>query len=174
MPPTDAHDAFLQFAADNLNEHLGRIRRCVQLLSDEQVWYRPNGHSNSIGNLLLHLRGNVTQWIVSGLGGTEFQRDRPAEFAQRDIIPRTDCLSRLEDAVASAIDVIRRGRPLLEQRFQIQTYDVTGLEAVFHVVEHFAYHTGQIVTTTKWLLDVDLSLYDEQGRRKDGKKRGAP
>jgi len=174
MTPFDEQETFLRFAAENLNEHVGRIRRCVGLLTDEQVWYRANENSNSIGNLLLHLRGNITQWIVSNLGGRAFERDRPAEFAQRVVIAKDVLMRQLEEAVAATTEVIRGGREKLGQRYKIQAYDVSGLEAIFHVVEHFAYHTGQIITTTKWLLDVDLSLYDEQGRRKDGKRTGAP
>ena len=174
MNTFDVQETFVRFAAENLSEHLGRIRRCATLLSDAQVWYRPNENSNSIGNLMLHLRGNITQWIVSNLGGRAFNRDRPAEFAQREIIAKDVLIRQLEEAVAATCDVIRSGHDKLGQRYKIQAYDVTGLEAIFHIVEHFAYHTGQIITTTKWLLDVDLSLYDDQGRRKDGKRTGAP
>ncbi|MFQ5424765.1 MAG: DinB family protein [Phycisphaerae bacterium] len=163
------------YAASKLEEHLAQIERCAALLSDDQVWYRPNESSNSIGNLLLHLRGNVMQWIVAGLDAQPFERDRPAEFTQRKPIPAKTLMDGLRAAVRAATEVIRRlDAAALGRDYRIQNYAVSGTAAVLHVVEHFAFHTGQIITTTKWLLDVDLSLYDEQGHRGDGRNQGTP
>src|SRR5215510_15296752 len=80
-------------------DFLPKIERCVDLLSDEQIWWRPNAESNSIGNLLLHLCGNARQWIVSGLGGERDARHRQSEFDQRDVIRRAELVEKLETAV---------------------------------------------------------------------------
>lgn len=145
-------------------DYLPKIERCLGLLSDEQIWWRANPQSNSIGNLLLHLSGNVRQWIVVGLGGAPDRRDRDAEFARREVIPRDELLNLVRqtladaDATLSAFDVNR-----LVDRFTIQKTDVSALGAIFHVVEHFSMHTGQIIMLTKMFADIDLEFYDFKG-----------
>ena len=147
-----------------LTDYLPKIERCVELLNDEQVWWRANPESNSIGNLLLHLSGNVRQWIGVGLGGTPDHRNRDAEFAQRDVIPREQLLETLRetlneaDATLAAFDANR-----LEQRLTIQKLDTSALAAIFHVVEHFSMHTGQIIMLTKMFAAIDLEFYDFKG-----------
>lgn len=162
-------------AADKLADHLSQVRHCVELLTDEQIGYRPNQSSNSIGNLLLHLRGNVTQWIIGGIGGQPFERDRAAEFGARAPLDKPALIEPLSATIAEGRRILRGlDADALVREYPIQEYRVTGLAAVLHVVEHFAFHTGQIVTITKWLLDVDLSLYDAQGHRRDLRRGGAP
>ena len=114
-------------------------------------------------------------WIVAGLGGRAFERDRPAEFAQREPLSIEPIMQRLAVAVHDA-DALIAGLSddALTRSYEIQNYRVTGLEAVYHVVEHFAFHTGQIITMTKAIKDCDLSLYDAQGHRRDGRASGAP
>jgi uncharacterized damage-inducible protein DinB len=145
------------FAAD----YLPKIERCLDLLTDEQIWWRANPQSNSIGNLLLHLSGNVRQWIVCSLGGASDQRDRDSEFAERIIIPRDELLARLKQTLSEADATLAKFDPdkLLERRV-IQGLDVTALEAIFHVVEHFSMHVGQILYITKQLTAHDLHFYD--------------
>jgi uncharacterized damage-inducible protein DinB len=156
-------------SVERLEHYLAQIRRCSLLLGDEGVWERPNGHVNSVANLVLHLTGNVRQWILGGVGGIPVERDRPAEFAARGGAGAAELVDGLTAAVCDAIGVIRGldSVRLAETRV-IQGYDVTVQTAVLHVVEHFSYHAGQVVHATKWLKDVDLSLYDAQGRRIDG------
>lgn len=167
--------AFVGYAIQKLGDHLAQIRRCTSLMSSEEIWYRPNESSNSVGNLLLHLRGNITQWIVCGIGGRPGQRDRQAEFDRREPIPTDTLVRDLQGGVDDVIEVLRGvSVATLTAEFVIQDYTVTGVAAITHVVEHFAFHTGQIVTTTKWLLDVDLSLYDAHGHRRDGRDSGMP
>jgi uncharacterized damage-inducible protein DinB len=175
MPSSDIGRAFTDYAARKLEDHFAQIARCVSLLSGEQLWHRPNGHSNSVGNLLLHLRGNVGQWVLGGVGGQAMARDRQAEFDARGPMAKESVLGPLAETIRAACEVIRgtTEAELLEER-TIQNYRVTVLAAIMHVVEHFAFHTGQIVTITKWLLDVDLSLYDERGQRRDGRKDDVP
>lgn len=148
-----------------LRMDLSQIRRCALLLSRDELWRRANAHCNSVGNLILHLTGNVSQWAVAGLKRHATPRDRPGEFSQRDAGDAATILAPLESAVESAIRIIESlSAPELGERFSIQGYDVSGVEVVFHVGEHFSFHTGQIVHITKALRDVDLSLFDPQGR----------
>ena len=137
-------------AANELTSALGKIKHCLGQLSDEQVWWRSRPSLNSIGNLILHLCGNVRQWIVAGLDGAADGRDRPAEFSERGPIPRDELLRRLEDVVDEARTVLARqtARQLLEAR-RIQGFDVTGLAAIFDSVPHFRGHTQEIVSMTR-------------------------
>src|SRR5437763_5438710 len=86
-------------AAHELNNACDRIKHCLRQLNDEQIWRRPHPSLNSIGNLTLHLCGNLRQWIVAGIGGAADIRDRPAEFAERGPVPKTDLLFKLEEVV---------------------------------------------------------------------------
>lgn len=166
--------AFTSYATGRLLDCLANIERCAALLTVEQIWARPNEVSNSVGNLALHLTGNVTQWITAGLRGETFHRDRPSEFAERSPLPVEQILSPLREAVERACAVIADLTPeSLACDYPIQGRTVSGLAAVFHVVEHFSFHTGQIVSTTKLLTGRDLSLYDPQGMRLGELKGGS-
>src|SRR2546423_1938268 len=144
-----------------IEDFLPKIERCLERLSDEQIWWRPNEQSNSIGNLLLHLSGNARQWIVCGVGGAADSRDRDAEFAQRSVLARGDLHSLLTRALAEVDATLAQfdSNQLLERR-TIQGSDVTVLEAILHVVEHFSMHVGQILYITKLLTAHDLHFYD--------------
>src|ERR1700716_1230057 len=97
--------AFVQEARDLITEeYLPKIERCVEKLTDEQVWWRPNPESNSIGNLLLHICGNARQWIVCGLGGATDERQRQTEFDEREGIPRDELLEKLRTTIAEVGD----------------------------------------------------------------------
>src|ERR1051325_2183401 len=131
--------AFLKESRSLLTgDYLPKIERCVTLLTDDQIWWRANASSNSIGNLLLHLSGNVRQWIVVGLGGAADTRDRDAEFAQRDVIARSELLTRLRETLRDADQTLADfdTERLLDQ-FTIQGLQVVALAAILHVVEHF-------------------------------------
>jgi uncharacterized damage-inducible protein DinB len=143
---------FLAEADGFLAQYMSRIRDCVALLSEEQVWWRPNEACNSVGNLLLHLCGNLSQWVLSALGGQAYERRRAQEFRAREGEPRTDLVARLEEVVRSARAVIGGlDAAALERACHVQATDTDGLGVVFHVVEHMSYHTGQIVAATKQL-----------------------
>jgi uncharacterized damage-inducible protein DinB len=154
--------AFVAHARSYLSsDYLPKIERCLEELTDMDVWWRAAEESNSIGNLILHLAGNARQWIVSGIGGEADERVRQREFDERDAMPRAELLALLKrnleevDEVLAKLDCSR----LLERRM-IQGHEVTILEAIFHVVEHFSMHTGQIVLLTKMLTRKDLRFYD--------------
>ncbi len=159
---SDVAQAFIEEARSKLAvDYLPKIERCLERLSDAEVWWRPNDQSNSIGNLLLHLEGNARQWIVGGVGGALDRRARDGEFSERNQIPRADLLERLRATLAEVDEVLARLDPasLLRER-HIQGLDVTTLRAIFHVVEHFSMHTGQIIQLTKLLTSGDLVFYD--------------
>lgn len=143
------------------DQYLPKIERCLEKLTDRQLWWRANPESNSIGNLLLHISGNARQWIVSGLGGAPDARQRQTEFDERDGIARADLLARLRTTVSEVDDVLARfNTARLLDEFQIQGTTSTALAAIFHVTEHFSMHTGQIILLTKMLAEVDLVFYD--------------
>ena len=154
-------DAFLLQARLHLNDDfMPRIEACLKVLSEEDVWWRAHETNNSVGNLLLHLSGNVQQWIVSGIGGKPDDRQRALEFSERNAIPKTTVWSKLQDSVAEASQILEYfpAGQLLEKR-RIQGFDKTALQAIFHVVEHFALHTGQVIYITKLREGKDLKFY---------------
>jgi hypothetical protein len=133
-------------AGNELTSALGKIKHCLSQLNDEQVWRRSQPSLNSIGNLILHLCGNLRQWIVAGMGGAADARDRPAEFAERGPIPKADLLRMLDTVIGETREVLCKltARQLLEAR-RIQGFDVTGMAAIFDSVPHFRGHTQEII-----------------------------
>jgi hypothetical protein len=143
------------------SDYLPEIERCLDELAGDDIWWRPNDASNSIGNLVLHLCGNVTMWILGGVGRLPFERDRQQEFDERRSIPAGELRGRLRGVVERADEVMRGvGADELLSRRQIQGYDVTVLEAIYHVVEHFGMHTGQIILLSKARLGRGLNLWE--------------
>ena len=141
-------------------DYLPKLLHCVEQLSDDDLWWRPNEVSNSIGNLVLHLCGNIRQWVVASIGGVDFNRDRDAEFAARGPVPKADLMADLKRAVLEVDDVLARlESSRLLDRLRIQTYEVSTLQAVYHVVEHFGYHLGQILYIYKMRTGIDPRFY---------------
>lgn len=154
---------FVEFSRGKLLEqYWPRLRACVESLTDEQVWWRPNEASNSIGNLILHLNGNVTQWLISPFVHREDKRNRPAEFSERRHIPKTELLETLAATMQEVARVLPRiSESELIATYQIQGYTVSGLHAIYQVIEHFGLHYGQITYITKMLRSEDLGFYRE-------------
>ena len=145
-------------------EYPTKIRRCLDVLPSRAVWLREDEQSNSIGNLLLHLAGNVRQWIISSVGGAPDSRHRRGEFEARDGDDVEALFAALRRTLDEADEVIASLTPetLLERRM-IQSRDVSVLEAVYHVVEHFALHTGQIILLTKRHAPGRIRFYEDAG-----------
>jgi hypothetical protein len=154
---------FLEFSRKKLLEQFWpRLRACVEPLTEQQVWWRPNEASNSIANLILHLNGNVRQWIVDSFNSSEDRRNRPAEFAAHEGMTAAALLERLGLTLAEAAGVLARlTESDLVARYEIQGYHVSGLDAVYQVVEHFGLHYGQILYIAKSLSGRDLGFYRE-------------
>jgi uncharacterized damage-inducible protein DinB len=154
-------EAMIALSRRYLREYLTKIRLAVSVLDDEIVWARPNDASNSIGNLMLHLAGNARQWIVSGVGGAADIRDRQSEFDQRAPLPATSLIDWLEQTVTEVDRVLASLTPAdLHTRRTIQANDVSVLEAIYHVVEHFSMHTGQIILLAKSKEPDRIRFYD--------------
>jgi hypothetical protein len=176
--PTTA-TLFLEFSRQKLlKQYWPRLRACVESLTDEQVWWRPNDASNSTGTILLHLNGNVRQWLVASFNRREDTRDRPAEFSGNTLIPRGDLLEQLGTTMQEAAEVLSRLAEVdLLAPMEVQGYNVTGMAAVYQVVEHFGLHFGQVLYVTKMLRGEDLGFYREltdSGRASEKSRRGHP
>jgi uncharacterized damage-inducible protein DinB len=143
-------------------EYRTQLRLAVEALTEDALWWRANDQSNSVGNLLLHLNGNVRQWILAGVGGQTDERHRAAEFAARSGPPSSILLADL-DRTLDEVDAVLAGltdAALLEPR-TIQGRDLTVLAAVFHVVEHFSQHLGQIILVAKLRAPGAINFYDD-------------
>jgi len=159
MSSAPCEPTFLDFSARKLRQMGGRIEDCLRRLTAEQIWARGGENENAIGNLVLHLCGNVRQWIISGVGGEADIRQRDAEFVAREAAG-LDLAAQLRDTVVRACGIIAALPPeRLTERLVLQGYQVTVLEAIYAVVEHFSGHTGQIVYVTKMLTGEDLGYY---------------
>ncbi len=154
------HEIFIRFSAEKLKQLADRIDTCLARLSDEQIWWRGASESNAVGNLVLHLRGNLGQWILSGAGGAPDTRKRDDEFNATGGTDREELRRLLRERVSEAVTVILALTPeQLMTVVQIQKYNLTLLEAVYHVVEHFGQHAAQIMYATKLLTGTDLGFY---------------
>jgi uncharacterized damage-inducible protein DinB len=154
-----------------LEDYFMKIEAAIEALDDEQLWRRPNESSNSVGNLLLHMSGNVRQWIISGVGGAQDIRDRASEFTARGSAAKGELVELVRatldeaDAVLTKIEdecAATNSDEPLQRICKPQAYDATVFDAIFHVVEHFSYHTGQIVFAAKWLAEGRVSFYDDR------------
>lgn len=152
---------FLDLSRGYLAEdYLPKIRSAVEKLSEEDIWWKPNAASNSIGNLLLHLSGNLAQWIVSAVGGRPDERQRHLEFDPEQRSSAAAMLEGLATTVADASEVLANvDHAILGDMRTIQGREVTCLEAIYHAVEHFSMHTGQILYIAKLRSGSDLNFY---------------
>ena len=145
-------------------EYPTKIRMAVVGLPQDIVWWRANEESNSIGNLLLHLAGNIRQWVVTGIGGAAGTRVRSLEFSMREGPDAAELLEILESAVRDAdavLATIDSGQ--LDRELTIQGRQTTVLAAVYHVVEHFSMHAGQIFVIAKMHAPGSVAFYDDAG-----------
>ncbi|WP_297693510.1 DinB family protein, partial [uncultured Eudoraea sp.] len=128
-----------------------------------QLWIRPNDNLVSIANLILHLEGNIRQWILTGIGNHPDHRKRDLEFSQTDRIDRKEMLSKLKDAIDKTIEVVNQIQDEEWTKVRsVQGYKESVLSIVIHVIEHFSYHTGQITYYTKLLTNKNTNYYGDQ------------
>lgn len=162
MSPAAPADSTLPgLAVHYLGEYLAKIEAAIAPLSDEQLWWRPAESASAIGNLLLHLTGNLSQWVLAGLGGRPYARRRGEEFAARVGAPKAELLAALAATVAACRETAAALPPAeLSRARPIQGYEVDGSRALFHAVEHMSYHTGQIVLLAK-ALGAALDFYPQ-------------
>ena len=146
-----------------LEESIPRLHKCLDKLSEAEIWYRPNTHTVSIGNLVLHLNGNVRQWLISGLGGAPDLRQRQQEFDETGPKPTSE-LKEMLDILENDIEVVLEGlstSDLITER-TIQGYKSSGVSILVHVVEHFSYHVGQVTILVKSRMNLDMGYYQGQ------------
>lgn len=151
---------FLEQSIYYLELNTPRIEKCLAELSEDEIWQRPNGLSNSVGNLLLHLCGNITQYILSSLGQVPDERVRDAEFAAQGGFNKAELMQKLSETVSNACEVIRNldQTDLLRLR-SVQGFQLSAIGIIIHVTEHYSYHTGQIAFWVKQLKNKDLDFY---------------
>ena len=144
------------------DECMPRIKQCIELLSEEQLWLKPNQNSNSIGNLVLHVCGNIRQYVMSGIGGLPDVRERSAEFAESGPLPRQE-LYELMDLLLGDVDTVLttiNPQDLILIK-KVQGFDMSVASILIHITEHISYHTGQIAYATKLMQDIDLRFYGD-------------
>src|SRR5262249_17037328 len=141
-------------------DFLPKLKHCLEDMSEADVWWRPNEQSNSAGNLVLHLCGNMSQWILNSMGNAQFNRDRDAEFAERRPRPKAELVATISETVNDVDRVLGELQTdRLLERFSVQAYTTSRLQAIYHVVEHFSYHLGQILYIYKLRTGRDPGFY---------------
>lgn len=137
-----------------------RIDACLNLLSETEVWKKPNAASNSVANLILHLCGNMTQYVISSLGGEEDQRQRDLEFSTKGGFTKEQLSNKLHETVAKVNHIIKDiNRDQILKLRSVQGFEYTGVGILLHITEHYSYHTGQIALITKLITNKDLGFY---------------
>ena len=143
-----------------LEESIPRIYKCLDYLNEAEIWFSPNTSSNSIGNLILHLEGNVTQWLIATFLNYPDTRNRNLEFKPQQKLSKEillEKLNRLSDKIILALQQINKEK--LVQKYQVQGFEEYGISIIVHVIEHFSYHVGQITFQTKALKNIDTGYY---------------
>ena len=142
---------FAEHAVHSLRDvHYARLERYTSGLDDESLWWRPQPDSLAVGNVLLHLDGNVKDWILRGLGDVPFERQRDAEFAATGGKTASELLGELNSSVSRATEIILGlDEERLLRRYTFRGDEIDGLLATNHVIEHFAWHAGQAVWIAK-------------------------
>lgn len=143
-----------------MEENTPRIERCLLELTEAEIWQRPNPASNSVGNLILHLCGNIRQYAIASLGRTDDLRERDAEFAAKSGFSKSELFEKLRCTVAEAVETLRSAsdEEMMRQRL-VQGFQMSGIGIAVHVCEHYSYHTGQIAFWVKLLKGADLGFY---------------
>lgn len=143
-----------------LNENLPRIKTCLEKLSEDDVWFSPNEQTNAIGNLILHVSGNIRQYGISGISNLPDNRDRPTEFSSTQTHTKQELFAIISSTISECCATISSlsERELLTQ-YQIQGFELNGISVLVHIAEHLSYHVGQIALLTKLIAKQDLGFY---------------
>jgi uncharacterized damage-inducible protein DinB len=141
---------FVDDSAELIRQSVSKLQHCLNQLSDEQVWWRPQAGANSIGNLILHVCGNLRQWTICGLGGLPDDRDRQNEFSPNRQLTIPELNSHLRTVCDQCLEWIAGiDVPQLTAEYRIQGFQVNGLQALNHTVTHFVGHTHQVIYITR-------------------------
>ena len=159
-------DLFLTHSCNKLTQFTGHIEACLLRLDSAQIWSRPGESQNSIGNLILHLAGNVRQWICANIGDQPDVRRRDEEFHPLPRMETPRLMANLNAAVRDALAILENLPPArLTEIVATQDGERTVLEVIYQVVGHFQQHGGQIIYATKLLTGGDLKLYTQAQKR---------
>lgn len=151
---------FKEQAICRMNESMEKIQQCLHDFPEDKLWERPNDSLISVANQILHLKGNITQYIMAGLAEKPDLRQRDQEFETRSGLDKPDLLRIITSTIHEACSVIKECTDEnLSKSREVQGFRLTGLGIILHVVEHLSYHTGQIIFWTKQLLDKDMGFY---------------
>ncbi len=153
-------EEFIEQSINRIRENTPRINKCLDELNEGDIWLRSNESSNSIGNIILHLCGNIRQYIISSLGNAPDIRERDKEFSATGGLNKNELLNKLSATVEDAVNVIKNcDEKSLLKIHSVQGFSISGMGIIIHVTEHYSYHTGQIAFWTKLLKNKDLGFY---------------
>lgn len=156
------HEFFKEQIIFRLEEKQTHLLKCITQLSEEEMWWRPNESSNSVANILLHLCGNIGQYILSSLGQQPDTRERDIEFATREGYNKQILWDKMVHTLESATQVVAHVSPEEMLRIRmVQGFEFSGIGVALHAVEHLSYHTGQVAYMVKLLKDRQVGLYDD-------------
>jgi uncharacterized damage-inducible protein DinB len=152
---------FIDGSLLRMNENTAKIKACMKQLDEKDIWFRHNEHINSVGNMILHLCGNIRQYIISSLGGAPDIRERDIEFSTVDGFTNAELTAKWQDTMHEAVAIITHtsAENLLRHRV-VQGSTLSGIGIIIHVTEHYSYHTGQIIFLTKLYKNVDMGFYN--------------
>lgn len=151
---------FIDQSLKSIDENTSKIKTCMNQLDEKDIWFRHNEHVNSVGNIILHLCGNIRQYIISSLGGAQDIRERDLEFSTSGGFTNAELTAKWQDTIREAKTIIDRSSPenLLRHRM-VQGAEHSGISIIVHVTEHYSYHTGQIIFLTKLYRNMDMGFY---------------
>ena len=151
---------FIEQSIYRITENTQRIIKCLQEINEMETWQSPHESSNSVGNLLLHLCGNIRQYAISALGENEDTRERDKEFSAKSGHTKSELLNGLANTITEAVDIIKNSdENRLMKMYSVQGFNLSGIGIIIHVTEHYSYHTGQIAFWTKQIRNKDLGFY---------------
>jgi uncharacterized damage-inducible protein DinB len=163
-------EEFIAQCSSRIEENTHKILRCVAEMDEKEIWMRPNKSSNSTANIILHLCGNIRQYIISGLGDQPDTRERDKEFAATGNYNKKDLVDKLTHTLQQAISIIQAtNESQLLKIHAVQGFELSGMGIIIHVTEHYSYHTGQVISWTKQLKDKDLGFYSNVDLNKKNK-----
>ena len=152
---------FIEESIFRIEKNTVKIIKCLGELNEEQIWRRPNEVSNSIGNILLHVCGNIRQYTISALGGQPDIRERDEEFSAKGGHNKVQLQNKLVSTIGEAVDLIRNtDHSKLLKVHSVQGFTMSGIGIIVHITEHYSYHTGQVIFWTKMLTGNDAGFYN--------------
>lgn len=165
--------AFLNETSYRIDKSFQRIKYCLYQLENQDIWWRPNDQMNSAGNLILHINGNLRQWILHGVGGQEDIRDRPSEFDSWQTHTKKELVDLFDDLKTEIKQTLKKFYPekILDER-KIQGFDLPLLNAIYRTITHLEGHTRQIVYVTRMRKGDNYTLFWEPETEEQESKKG--